>query len=64
MPPGEAERALDRFYRSGNGGSGYGLGLAIVREIARAIDGSVSITSAPATGTVVTLELRRETEAS
>jgi two-component system phosphate regulon sensor histidine kinase PhoR len=63
MPPGEAERALDRFYRSGNGGSGFGLGLAIVREIARAIDGRVSIDSAPTRGTAVTLELRRETEA-
>ena len=41
MGPSETERVLDRFYRSGNGG-GYGLGLAIVREVARAMDGEVS----------------------
>lgn len=62
MAPADAERALDRFYRSGNEGNGYGLGLAIVREIARAIDGHMSITSAPGAGTTVTLELRQERE--
>lgn len=57
MSPSQAERALDRFYRSGNGRTGYGLGLAIVREIVRAIDGRVSIASGREAGTVVTLEL-------
>ena len=54
----EAERVLDRFYRGGNGG-GHGLGLAIVREVARAIDGNVTISTDPGAGTTVTLELGR-----
>lgn len=58
MGPSEAERVLDRFYRSGNGG-GYGLGLAIVREVARAIDGKVRISTEPGAGTTVELELAR-----
>jgi signal transduction histidine kinase len=58
MASSEIKRVLDRFYRSPNGG-GYGLGLAIVREVARAIDGKVSISTEPGTGTTVALELAR-----
>ena len=37
IPPGERERVLERFYRvAGTSGTGSGLGLSIVREIAAA----------------------------
>jgi signal transduction histidine kinase len=41
FPPGDAERAFDRFYRgdASRSGTGTGLGLAIVRELARAHGG-------------------------
>ena len=58
MASAEAARVLDRFYRGGNG-SGYGLGLAIVREVARAIDAKVSIATEPGAGTTIALELER-----
>jgi two-component system sensor histidine kinase TctE len=44
IPPDEAERVLERFYRvPGTGGTGSGLGLAIVREIAAGHGASVAI---------------------
>jgi two-component system sensor histidine kinase BaeS len=41
FPPGDAERAFERFYRGdpSRSGAGTGLGLAIVRELARAHGG-------------------------
>jgi two-component system sensor histidine kinase BaeS len=41
FPPGDAERAFERFYRgdASRSGTGTGLGLAIVRELARAHGG-------------------------
>jgi signal transduction histidine kinase len=41
FPPGDVERAFERFYRGdpSRAGSGTGLGLAIVRELARAHGG-------------------------
>jgi two-component system sensor histidine kinase TctE len=44
IPPAEAARVLERFYRvPGTGGTGSGLGLAIVREIAAGHGGAVAI---------------------
>jgi len=58
MPPDERERAFERFYRTGvRGGEGFGLGLAIVREAVRVLDGSVEIESEPGIGTAVRLSL-------
>lgn len=55
----EVDRALDRFYRAtGSNGEGFGLGLAIVQEIMRALGGSVSVSSAPQAGTTVSLVLQ------
>jgi two-component system phosphate regulon sensor histidine kinase PhoR len=54
---GDAERIFERFYRSGDADrDGFGLGLAIVREIASAIDGELDIRSSAA-GTTVRLTL-------
>jgi len=59
MTSRQATRALDRFYRASDAnGEGFGLGLAIVQEVVRAIDGTVSISSAPAEGTTVSLVLK------
>lgn len=61
FPPGFVGRAFDRFSRpdtarpSGQGGAG--LGLAIVSEIARALDGSVTAGDGEDGGARVTLEL-------
>jgi two-component system, OmpR family, sensor histidine kinase TctE len=48
VPPDQRERAFERFCRLDNGQSdGCGLGLAIVREIARAHGAQVSLSDAP-----------------
>ena len=47
---GDRERLFDRFYRGEEGG-GFGLGLAIVRDAVRALDGAVSVESPPGAGT-------------
>ncbi|MBA2295410.1 MAG: PAS domain-containing sensor histidine kinase [Actinobacteria bacterium] len=58
MPPDERERAFERFYRVGaRGGEGFGLGLAIVREAVRVLNGTVEIDSEPGLGTSVRLAL-------
>ena len=54
----DAERALDRFYRApGAPRDGFGLGLPIVREVVRAMDGTLSIESVPGEGTTVSIVL-------
>jgi two-component system sensor histidine kinase BaeS len=52
MDPEAAERAFDRFWRSGDS-AGAGLGLAIVRDLVRAHGGEAVLGSAPGAGTVV-----------
>ena len=55
---------FERFYRGADVGesrsSGSGLGLSIVRSIVEMHSGQVSISSAPGTGTEVTVSLPRE----
>jgi two-component system, OmpR family, phosphate regulon sensor histidine kinase PhoR len=55
----EAERALDRFYRAGNGSDteGFGLGLPIVREAVTAMGGRLEIRTSPGAGTTVSIVL-------
>jgi signal transduction histidine kinase len=54
---------FDRFYRGGNAGtSGSGLGLALVRSIARAHGGEAEVESETGVGTQVTLRLPGDPE--
>jgi two-component system phosphate regulon sensor histidine kinase PhoR len=58
MPAATRARAFDRFYRAcPRGDEGFGLGLAIVHEIMRVLDGAVEIESEPGSGTAVRLVL-------
>jgi signal transduction histidine kinase len=55
----ERERVFDRFYRGGGRGpEGFGLGLAIARESAKAIGGQVELESSPEGGTTARLVVR------
>ena len=61
----DAERVFERFYRgrlTPHAVPGFGLGLSVVREIARAHGGDASITSVPGKGArfTVTLPLTKE----
>jgi len=58
IPVAERERVFERFYRGGaRDRSGFGLGLAIVEQAARALGGEVEIESPPGDGTTVRLVL-------
>ena len=57
IPSDQIARIFEPFERGQQGGTGIGLGLYIVREIAQSHGGAVSVESAPATGTTFTLSL-------
>lgn len=61
IPPAVLPHLFDRFYRADPSRSkstgGAGLGLAIAREIASRHNGDISITSSPASGTLVSIRL-------
>jgi two-component system sensor histidine kinase VicK len=58
--PEDQRGVFDRFYRGrSRDAEGFGLGLAIVREVVRALGGSVTIDSALGRGTTVRLRLTR-----
>jgi two-component system sensor histidine kinase VicK len=58
IEPAERERLFDRFYRPDPlDQSGFGLGLAIVRESVRAIGGSIELDSEVGRGTVARVRL-------
>ena len=50
-------RVLDKFERLGRGGDGSGLGLYISHRLARAMDGDLTVDSAPGQGARFVLEL-------
>lgn len=54
----ECDRIFDRFYRGHSTATrGFGLGLAIVQQAIRALDGAVDVTSSPGDGTTVRVRL-------
>jgi len=60
IPPEQRARAFDRFWRGGTArrdGGGFGLGLAIVRELVAADGGDVDLGDAPEGGLAVTFRL-------
>lgn len=61
VPAGDAERLFDRFYRPDKSRSrktgGFGLGLSIVRSVAAAHGGSVTLVAPPAGGLDLTVTL-------
>jgi signal transduction histidine kinase len=63
IAPGDHERIFERFVQGETGDrrrfGGIGLGLYIVRQLARAQDGEVAAASRPAGGTRMSLHLRR-----
>ena len=64
LPPGEAERLFERFYRADASRTrdtgGTGLGLSIVQALVTAHGGRVGVTSAPGEGTTFAVNLPRE----
>ncbi len=62
IPEHEQARLFERFYRGSeaHGIPGTGIGLAIVRQIAEAHGGTLSVTSTAAEGTVFRMSLPRE----
>ncbi|HEY4021178.1 MAG TPA: HAMP domain-containing sensor histidine kinase [Pseudonocardiaceae bacterium] len=56
--PADAERIFERFARGGTGqGRRFGLGLALVREVVRSHNGTISATGKPGHGATFTLRL-------
>jgi signal transduction histidine kinase len=58
MSADDRARAFDRFYQGGDGArGGFGLGLAIVAESMRALDGRIELESELGAGTTIRLLL-------
>jgi signal transduction histidine kinase len=57
MTESERARAFDRFWSAEEGGSGFGLGLAIVRQLVVADGGDVRLLTSPAGGLEVVVSL-------
>jgi two-component system sensor histidine kinase VicK len=57
LPAADRDRLFDRFYRGSKQGEGFGLGLAIVRDVVRALGGTIELDSSPEGGTVVQITL-------
>jgi signal transduction histidine kinase len=54
-------RVFEPFYRIGDDGKGYGLGLAIAAQAVAAMDGEIEVSQAPQGGTTFTVTLRSAT---
>lgn len=65
MTPAEAARSAERFFRSGDrDAEGFGLGLSIAREVARAVGGRLEIETRVGGGTTARMILRSATPAA
>jgi signal transduction histidine kinase len=62
LPPERSERLFESFIQAGPERSGFGLGLAIVRQAVEAHRGTVEVRSRPGSGCVFALELPPEVE--
>ncbi len=62
VSPGSRDRLFDRFYQGPNSTSGFGLGLAVVRESVRALGGTVRVDSPTGGGTTVVIRLTAAVE--
>jgi two-component system sensor histidine kinase PhoQ len=58
IEPGQAQRLLERGVRADETVPGHGIGLAVVRDLAGAYDGTVAIDRSPLGGARVTVRLR------
>jgi len=61
IEPEERDRVFDRFFRGTRVRDGFGLGLAIVSQAVRAMDGTIDVDSPDKGGTVVRVRLRAAT---
>jgi signal transduction histidine kinase len=59
IKPDEAQELTEPFRRLTRAGSGFGLGLSIVRSVAEAHGGTVTLSAPPAGGLVVNVDLPR-----
>jgi signal transduction histidine kinase len=59
----DVQALTEPFRRLRRSGSGFGLGLSIVRSVAEAHGGSVSLSAPPSGGLVVSVELPRPRDA-
>ena len=57
IAPAERTRVFGRFYRASADSPGFGLGLAIVRAVAYALDGDLELESEVGSGTTIRLRL-------
>ncbi len=57
LPPEEARRAFDPFFRSRTRGAGVGVGLGVARSVATTLGGEVTLAPRPGGGAVITMRL-------
>ena len=58
LPPGSAEKVLQKFYRGpGSPAGGTGLGLSIARALVSAIGGDITARNQPPSGAAITITM-------